>query len=308
MYGTFIIFSSIILILTWFTFNHLGKSPVEILSFLQTHKKFDLTMSNIFFPFKNNLLPILYYLAIIAYIEPSIMQVVYMSSSPSQARSVFLYAAFISYIIMGSILLIALFVFIKMPGLRGIEAWNYILASSSPNFRVLICLCLLAMAMSTADSKLHTSAILIVYDLLGSIRRTKMDAAKQILLTRITILVLSIFAMLLLICNRYSPRYDYIFRHISAFLVPSIRLYSVVVVAPFIVAVLGVRIRLPIVLMDMAIGLCTMYGWDKWIGPMVGPVSSTFVSIVANGLFMLTAHHVWPNQKDRQLPNDHPLA
>ncbi|CDG49476.1 sodium:solute symporter family protein [Cardinium endosymbiont of Bemisia tabaci] len=302
----FIIFSAIIFILTWFTFNHLGKSTVEILSFLQTHKKFDLTMSNIFFPFKNKLLPILYYLSTIAYIEPSIMQVVYMSASPSQAKSVFRYAAFISCIIMGCILLIALFVFVKMVDMPNIAVFDYMLSSSSPNFRVLICLCLLAMAMSTADSKLHTSAILIIYDLLGSICRTKMGSEKQILLTRITILVISIFAMLLLIFDHYSPYYDYIFRHIVGCLVPSIRLYAVVVVAPFILAVLGFRTRSSIVLMGMAIGLCTLYIWDKWMGPMVGPNSSTFVSIVVNGLSMLAVHYLWPRRKDIQLPNDNP--
>jgi len=304
----FIIFSGIILILTWFTFNHLGKPTVEIFSFLQRHKNFDLTIGNLFFPFPNKLLPILYYLSMIAYIEPSIMQVVYMSSSPSQAKSVFRYAALISCIIMGCILFIALFVFIKMPSLRGMESWNYILASSSPNFRVLICLCLLAMAMSTADSKLHTSAILIVYDLLGSIRHTKMSSENQILLTRIMILMLSIFAMLLVIFNHHSPHYDYIFRHIVGCLVPSIRIYAVVVVAPFILAVLGFRTSSSIALMGMATGLCTLYAWDKWIGPIVGPTSSTFVAIVANGLSMVALHHLWPRRKDIQLPNNNPLV
>ncbi|MGI2298638.1 sodium:solute symporter family protein [Candidatus Cardinium hertigii] len=281
----FIVFFCIILILTWLTFKHLNQPTVEIITFLKGQKKFDLTMSNIFFPFQNKLLPILYYLSVIANIEPSIVQVVYMSATPSQAKNVFRYAAFVSYIIMACILLISLFVFIKMSDLPSISVWDYILATTSPNIRALICICLLAMSMSTADSKLHTSAILIIYDLFGSIVHTKMVCGKQILLTRITIVVVSIFAMLL-------SFYEHFFAHLLSLLVSTTCIYAVVVIAPFILAVLGFCITAPIALMGMATGICTLYAWQKWVSHMVGPTSGTFIAILANALFMLVTHYM----------------
>ena len=281
----FITFFSIIIMLIWLTFKHLDRPMVEIISFLQTQKKFDLSMSNIFFPFQNKLLPILYYLSVIANIEPSIIQVFYMSDSHSQAKKVFRYAAFVAYIIIACILLISLFLFIKISDLPSIAVWDYILATTSPNLKALICICLFAMAMSTADSKLHTSAILIVYDLFGTIVRRKMDCAKQILCTRITILVLSILSMLL-------SFYEHRFGHLLQLLFSITCVYSVVVVAPFILAVLGFPISSPVVLMGMIIGLCTLYGWEKWVSHMIGPTSGTFIAILTNALFMLMAHHL----------------
>ncbi|CDG49515.1 sodium:solute symporter family protein [Cardinium endosymbiont of Bemisia tabaci] len=281
----FIVFFSIILILTWLTFKHLNQPMVETISFLKMQKKFELSISNIFFPFQNKLLPILYYLSVIANIEPSIMQVVYMSASPSQAKIVFRYAAFVSCIIMACILLIGLFVFIKMSDLPSISVWDYILTTTSPNIRALICVCLLAMAMSTADSKLHTSAILIVYDLFGSIVRTKMDSVKQILLTRMTIVVVSIFAMLLSFHEQFFP-------NLLSLLVSTTCIYAVIVMAPFILAVLGFRIATPIAFMGMVTGISTLYAWQKWVSPMVGPTSGTFISILANALFMLVGHYI----------------
>ncbi|WP_419241139.1 sodium:solute symporter family protein [Cardinium endosymbiont of Nabis limbatus] len=288
----FIIFFSIIPILTWMMFKNVGKPAAEIISFLQTQKKFELSMSNLFFPFNNKLLPILYYLSVIANIEPSVMQIVYMSSSPSQARKVFLYAAFFSCVIITCILLISLFVFIKMPDLPSVEIWNYVLASTPPYFKGLICVCLLAMAMSTADSKLHTSAIMISYDLLGNMRSIKRFCSDQILLARIAILLIAILAMLLALYKNF-------FAHLTSMLLSITCIYAVIVVAPFILAVLGFRSTTRTALMGMTTGLLTLFVWNKWISHMVGPTSGTFISIAANAVSMLTAHYIYGQRPRR---------
>ncbi|WP_243018218.1 MULTISPECIES: sodium:solute symporter family protein [Candidatus Cardinium] len=280
----YITFFSIIVALVWVMSRKIDNLGLEIIPFLETHKQAACSLHNIFFPFNNKLQPILYYLAVLAYMDPCDIQIVYMASSPMQARKVFLWASLFAMVITVCLLLIGLFIFIKVPTLPTREVFDYMVANVPSYFKGLICICLLAMIMSTVDSKLHTGAIIMSREILEHMNHIKISNNQHILLNYLTMATLAILAML---CALYKNPFDY-FR-----LVPIVAIYASIVVAPFILAVLGLRSNGQTALMGMATGLFTLFAWDKWMSPIVGPTTGTFVSIVANGLAILAAHYLY---------------
>ncbi|WP_034576868.1 sodium:solute symporter family transporter [Cardinium endosymbiont of Bemisia tabaci] len=128
----FLTFSIIIPLLAWFVFTKTGKSVSEIGTILQSHDKFQ--FSNVF-QFKKQLGLFLLLLSNFAsYINSGIIQRVYMSSGPSQAKEVFSYATLFYFIIKFFIILVGLFVFLGVPDLPKEKIWPYIISHISPIF------------------------------------------------------------------------------------------------------------------------------------------------------------------------------
>ncbi|MDN5246781.1 MAG: hypothetical protein QWI37_00840 [Candidatus Cardinium sp.] len=160
-----ITFSAVIGLFAWFMFKKTGRSFGETIAFAATQKKFGLGH---LFLYNRKPVAILRYLAtMVNCIEPACIQNVYMSSSPCQAKKMFLYAGIFGCIIMVCLSLAGLFIFAWVPqNLSGMEIWHYIIAHTSPWLKGIICTCLLAVTMSTADSRLHICSVMISYDIL----------------------------------------------------------------------------------------------------------------------------------------------
>ncbi|WP_243017960.1 sodium:solute symporter family protein [Candidatus Cardinium hertigii] len=160
-----ITFCCLICTLAWFMFKQTDRSFYEIIASVTSQKKFHLRS---LFPNYNKLVTTLRYLsALVSCIEPAFMQNVYMSSSPFQAKKMFLYAAILGFMIMLCCALVGLFTFVWIPpNLSEPDTWHYIMAHISPFLKGMIATCLLALAMSTADSRLHICAVMISYDIL----------------------------------------------------------------------------------------------------------------------------------------------
>ncbi|MCT4696775.1 sodium:solute symporter family protein [Candidatus Cardinium sp. TP] len=160
-----ITFSAVIGLFAWFMFKKTDASFGETIAFAATQKKFGLGH---LFLYNRKSVAILRYLAtMVNCIEPAYIQNVYMASSPSQAKKMFLYAGIAGFVIMVCFSLVGLFVFAWVPqNLSGMEIWHYIIAHTSPWLKGIICTCLLAVTMSTADSRLHICSVMISYDIL----------------------------------------------------------------------------------------------------------------------------------------------
>lgn len=201
-----ITFSILICLLAWFMFKQTNASFGANIAFVGMQKKFDLPY---LFLYERKLVAALRYLAtMVTCIEPTFIQNVYMSSSPSQAKKVFLYAGIIGFAIMVCFSLVGLFVFSWVPSnLSGMEIWHYIIGHTSPCLKGIICTCLLAMTMSTADSRLHISAVMISYDILPNILpvrfRKNLSAAAHYKMAYMAILVVTILAVPLALSSNY---------------------------------------------------------------------------------------------------------
>ncbi|WP_243018209.1 sodium:solute symporter family transporter [Candidatus Cardinium hertigii] len=293
----FITFTIIIPILAWLMFKSTGKSVVEMIPFLQSQVKFQFsTVCH----FDSNLVAMLFLVLsfLMGYIEPPTIQRVYMSSSSVQAGKVFLYSTLFGFIINIFIILIALFVFVGAPDLPGTAIWGYIMANVPPIFKGIVCISLLAMAMSTADSKLNACAVMISHDMLQSLRSPKKAPyPNQLRLATCTSVVIGLFAMALtLYCN-----------DLLRLLKLSLDFSLPIATAPFILAVLGFRGKPRTALIGILTGILSILAWNKWIEPKTG-INGSFICMLANGIAMMAAHYLMKQPDDvgwvRPSPND----
>lgn len=213
----------------------------------------------------------------------------------------FLYAGIAGFVIMVCFSLFGLFVFAWVPqNLSGMEIWHYIIAHTSPWLKGIICTFLLAVTMSTADSRLHICSVMISYDILPNILpvrfRKHISSAHHYRMAHVAILVVVVLAIPLALSSSY-----YIVEKVALFYN---RWYVSVVVAPFVLAVLGFRSTSRTTLMGMAAGVLAVCAWRKWMFPLLGTNDGAFPCMVVNGLVMLAVHYVWPRSKERKEPDD----
>lgn len=278
----FITFTVIIFMLAKLMFSKTGKSILEIASFLHKQEKFQLSGSDHLQPW-NLFLLVLHHCAFI--FDPILTQRIYMSSSPIQAKKVFLYASFLQMPIFIAIMLIGLFFFVNHPGLALSETkiWTYIMTHLPPAFKGCIAISILGMAMSTADSSLHVCSVLVGHDMMESIRGITgpTACAHQIRLAKLTSIVTSLLAMIIVF---YA-------HNLLELLISSMELYESIVIAPLILAILGFRGSARTALIGMATGALTILAWNKWVIPSIN-IEGDFFCIVANGLAMMAAHYL----------------
>lgn len=282
----FLTFSIIIPLLAWFVFTKTGKSVSEIGTILQSHDKFQ--FSNVF-QFKKQLGLFLLLLSNFAsYINSGIIQRVYMSSGPSQAKEVFSYAIVFSFIIQSFIILVSLFVFAGAPDLSKGAVWDYIIAHIPPLFKGFLSIGLLAMSMSTADSFLNVSAVIVGHDILRTIKKDKeITNSCQLKIARCTTLVVGLLSMLLVFCCKDLLKLMY---WSLSFQVP-------IVSAPFILAIFGFRSTARVALIGMFTGVLAILSWNKWVEPITG-MDGSFLAMLANGLAMMAAHYLLKQPED----------
>jgi len=277
----FITFTLIIPILAWFIFKSTGKSILEIIPFLQSQEKFQISKV---FHFDTNLVAMgcLVLSFLMGYIEPPTMQRIYMSANSIQARKVFFYSTLFSFVITIFIILIGLFVFVSAPALPVPAIWGHIMANVPPIFKGMVCISLLAMAMSTADSKLNACSIMISHDMLQSIRGPKQSPyMHQLRLATWTSAIIGILAMLLTFyCN-----------DLLNLLKLSLDFSLPIATAPFVLAVLGFRGTARTALIGMVTGVLSILAWNKWIEPTTG-INGSFICMLANGIAMMAAHYL----------------
>ena len=283
----FITFTIIIPILAWFMLKSTGKSVTEIIPFLQSQEKFQFSKV---FHFDMNLVAmgLLLLSFLMGYIEPPTIQRVYMSSSSMQAGKVFLYSTLFSFVITIFIILIGLFVFAGAPGLPVPAIWGYIMAHVPPIFKGMVCISLLAMAMSTADSKLNACAIMISHDMLQSVRSPKKAPyAHQLRLATWTSVIIGLLAMIL---TFYCDDLLNLLKLSLDFSLP-------IATAPFILAVLGFRGTPRTALIGIGTGIVSILAWNRWIEPTT-EINGSFICMLANGLAMMAAHYLLKQPED----------
>ncbi|WP_342264950.1 sodium:solute symporter family transporter [Cardinium endosymbiont of Philonthus spinipes] len=279
----FVTFAVIIPLLAYYMMLATGDKPVgEIISFLQSQKKFQLS-SVLYFDTKLVAMIALILSNLMSYIDPPTMQRVYMCSGPIQARSVFLYSTFFSFVIKIFIILVGLFVFVGAPELPVESIWSYIMVHIPPMFKGAVSISLLAMAMSTADSCLNSCAVMVSHDILESVRGVKdVPYVHQIRLARITTLVVGLFAMVL----------SFYYGDLLNLFVLALDLSVPIITAPFILAIFGFRGTSRTALIGMATGVLAIVAWNKWVEPST-KIDGSFVCMLANGLAMLAAHYLF---------------
>ncbi|MEF2228984.1 MAG: hypothetical protein V3581_03030 [Candidatus Cardinium sp.] len=283
-----------------FLFVKTNKSFLDVVFLLQKQEKFQLSH---LFQFDRKLLKlVLDDICSVLVLCPSVIHRVYMSSSPIQAYKVFSRVTIFSVIILGCIILISLLVFVGDPILPVTAIWPYILADMLPVYKGFVIIGLLGMAMSTADSSLHTAAIMASHDMVESIRGVQtVPYAHQLRLAKLMILVFGLLAMIVTV---YYPDLFELNNFVFTTFVP---FFVVAVTPPFILAVFGFRSSAHTALIGMTIGILVGLAFEKWLKPEIG-ICLEFFPQIANGLAMMAAHYLlpqsdgkgWIGRNDRQ--------
>ncbi|MGI2298390.1 sodium:solute symporter family protein [Candidatus Cardinium hertigii] len=287
-----IIFISIISLIARLMFLKTGQSILEVLSFL--HKKERLAFNSLFncdiarwkfflfFP----------YCALRIY-DPTVLHRVYMCSSPLQVKKVFFYSSLVACLIIFFLWLIGLFIFVVNPTLSITEIWQYIVAGMPFFLQGLVVICVLGLAMSTADSYLHLCSVVVGHDLMESIRRAKPVSDKlRIQVSKWTIVIVGLLLMILvwydnrpLECTGYSGILSKRGIYIFCFFQCSLSTL-------FILALFGFRSTSSTAFIGM-----TTFMLFCWIALQLGCNVLLFIIIassVTSILTMLAAHYLLP--------------
>ncbi|MGI2298505.1 sodium:solute symporter family protein [Candidatus Cardinium hertigii] len=288
-----IIFSILTVVLAWCVFKKSGKTIFEIIDFLKTQKQFGL--SNIM-PSDRKVPSILDYLTnSVAAMGPYLVQHIYMSKRPDQARKACLYAGIFSSAIMVCTTIVGLLVFVCFPYVPSTAIWTHFLAHASYPLKAIVCVIMLSFAMSTVDSRLHVASIMLAYDIPKSIGYfRKFFHLHQLKLVRVALCTLALLTMVL--------AFNFPISTLSRVLMWYARFYVPVIIAPFILAVLGFRTASFPVLVGMLTGLVSMLAWQKWMVSIVGTKTGHVPCMLMNGLIMVLVHYLLPSkQKNRSI-------
>ena len=115
----------------------------------------------------------------------------------------------------------------------------------APVFKGLLAISLLAMAMSTADSALNTCSIMVIHDIVGTLRHKKISSTFQLHLARIISFAVGILAMFLTFYQK----------NLLALLMLGYDFFLPIVAAHMFLAILGFHCLSRTALIGMAIGL-----------------------------------------------------
>lgn len=270
----FVTFGTCIPILALVIWNHLP-DPKQVTQLLNTHPNFNWTQVIRWHPKFIHALTIFLWFIIPA-MDPVIFQRVSMARDVRQVRRAFNYAGLISLLACLFLAWIAILLLASDPNLKPNKLFEHIIHNyTSTGLRSFIGIGILALAMSTADSYLNASAILLTNDIakpLGMRFKNEVRAAKLFC-------ILSGIGALFVALQ---------FRGIFPLLQFANRLYMPVVTVPLLMAIIGFRSTSLSVLVGMAVGLATVMLWSIFFSG-----DSIMPGIGANLLALLATHYIF---------------
>ncbi|WP_044282713.1 sodium:solute symporter family transporter [Candidatus Amoebophilus asiaticus] len=273
----FVIFIPILGLIVW---NHI-KNPGQVLSTLTTNPIFSLEQTIGWNPkFISSIGLMLYFL--IPGMAPAIFQRVTIARDLEQVKRSFTYAAGSTILVNIAVAWVAILLLSDSPNLEPSKLVNYIITTYAyPGLKGLIAVGITAMAMSTADSYLNSSAVLAVNDI---IKLFKPSWKESIIVIRSFSLILGVFGLLLALHAK----------DLLQLLLLSGSFYMPIVTVPLLLAIFGFRSTTRAVLIGMAAGFITVVGWKKFFG--YTGMDSLIPGIIANLVVYISSHYILREQ------------
>lgn len=269
----FIVFSIFVPILALMVWNHL-KNPSQVVDTLATSPIFNFKEVIGWNPKFLSALGLMLYFAIPGMSAP-IFQRIIMARDLGQAKRSFTYATGIDFLVTMSVTWIAILLLSGNPSLEPSGLVNHIITTYAyPGLKGLIAIGITAMAMSTADSFLNSSAILVVNDIL------KPSWKGSITIVRIFSLCLGIFALILALHTT----------DILQLMLLAGSFYMPIVTVPLLLAIFGFRSTTKPVLIGMIAGALTVTFWDNLLGYL--GMNNVIPGMLANLLFFMGSHYI----------------
>ena len=280
----FVTFMTIIMMFAKLVYLETGKSPLEIISFLNSYEKFQLTH---IFHYKNLLDLSMYMIEfyILGFSTPLIfIQIAYMASSPKKAKKVFIYSSLCNLFAILIIALIGIFSFTMYTNLPREKVWLHLISSLSPCYKGLFTVCILGMCMSTIDSCLHIAGVTISHDFIENIFGIKhVSGTSKLLIAKCTTIIIGLLATI-------PAVYHTDILKLSKFVVHLYSVFNHLVAPPLVLIFFGFRGTSRAFLIGMFTCIIIKF---IWIVAKIG-VSFNFIFFISNILAMMSAHYLFP--------------
>ena len=289
----FFTFGTIIPIIGFFILNSLN-SLDDVQAVLSTNKLFDLGEVFDFSQPKSFFYLILFFYISIPGFGPPIFQRIAMAKDVFQVRRSFIIAAITCTFITISICWISILIYVKQPNLAHNDIVKYLVFNNAyPELKILILVSVMAMVMSTADSYINSTSILVVHDIFESLNIRILD--NRLIESRLFSALIGIFSITLA------------FREggLMQLLIGTSSFYMPIVTVPFIMALLGFRSTEKSVLIGMFAGFLTVILWDYVFSKPFFDLDSLIPAMMSNLIALISSHYLlkqnggWVGIKDR---------
>jgi Na+/proline symporter len=209
-------------------------------------------------------------------LPPELFQRMAMARDTTQVKHSIGYATIVCLGIELCIMWIAILLLADQPGLEPSKLVQYMVTTYTyPGLRGFLCIGIIALAMSTADSALNACAVVIANDIFPPLRIQKVSSLNT---AKWATVLLGCMAMLV------ALRVE----NFLSILLGSANLYAPIVVIPMLLAVFGFETSRRVVLMAMGAGTVTVTACLI----VFKSVNSFFPGMLVNFLVMMGAHYL----------------
>ena len=271
----FFTFGTIIPVLALTIWNNMQDPGTQLVAMLANNPKFHIKKVVGLTPdFMNTLALVTFYC--IPGLAPEIFQRIAMAKNSKQAKHALTYASGLFLLLFLLMSWIGLLLLADKPGLGAKQVVSYMINNYTyVGMKGLLTVGVMALAMSTADSIINTTAVLFANDIFKPLTGQKTSSVR---VARLFALVIGLAALCLAL---YS-------QDLLALVLLSGSLYMPIFTVPMLMAVLGFRSTTRVVLIAKAAGFITVVLWSIWVGNS----SSIFPGVLANLLALLGSHYL----------------
>ena len=278
----FCTFGVVIPVIAYFLFSSIDNSET-VLNTLNTSPLFDYKSV---FTFEN---PQIYYILSlflwfsIPSFYPSIFQRIAMARNTKQIRNSFIISSAVVFILAATLSWIGILVLSIYPDIKGDDLLNLVISDFHwiTGFKGLIFAGIMAMVMSTVDSYINSSSILLVHDLRATLRKGFIK--NELFATRVCSALIGIISILFAM---RSGSFLELVIWASMFYIP-------IVTAPFIMSIFGFRSSSKSVLVGMFSGFIFVILWEFFLKDKMGNVSGLIPGLFMNLIGLFAYHYIF---------------
>ena len=214
--------------------------------------------------------------------SPAFFQRIAMAKDIKQARNSFIIASILGFFIAAMVCWIGIILLSIYPNIEGDDLLKLIILDYKwmIGFKGLILAGIMAMVMSTIDSYINSSSILLVHDLWKSLNIQFIK--DELLATRSCSMLIGIMSI---IFAMYGGNFFELILWTSTFYMP-------IVTAPFIMSIFGFRSSSQSVLIGMGAGFVTVVIWELFFKAGMGGVGGLIPGMLANIIFLMGSHYL----------------
>ncbi len=225
---------------------------------------------------------VLLWLAIPSF-NPALFQRIAIAKDAKQASKAFIIASLIVFLLKAIICWVGFLILSIYPGISGNDIFKVIILDYTwvIGFKGLILAGIMAMVMSTVDSYINSSSILLTHDLKESLDIKFIR--NELFATRVCSIIIG--AISILFAMRDGSFLE-LFIWASLFYMP-------IVTVPFMMSVFGFRSSGSSVLAGMFAGFVVAMGWELILKSEMGNVGGLIPGMLANLLVLLSYHYIF---------------